>query len=422
MFEPHEHREALLDELHARPRPLLSAPCLVTRLDIQVEPQDMRAHGERLNDHVGIEVGARQAAFQMGGFDVVFERRTEFITYTIIDKSPAEDPFTAPAVDPGLNAILSGLPGKLVSAVRLHLATNKDGAPDIGQCNKLFGKETFAASMLRDGMASVASDFKPDENGFIRFMVRDGTDNPNTRGRMVQRILEMEAYRAAAMLALPVARATGAELDRLEAAIDEVSKRIAGDADAMQDREILDQLTTLAGKAERLRADGDYRFAAARAYGDLVHDRNRRLREARVEGHERVGVFIERRLNPALQTCKAVSERQNALAQRVDRAVRLLTTRVQVDLEDKNARVLEAMDTRAAAQLRLQEAVEALSTVAMTYYGVGLIHYLAKGAEEGGFAVNPTLIAGVATPILFFGIWFGLRFIRRLITGGGSAK
>ncbi len=422
MFEPHEHRNALLDELHARPRPLLGAPCLVTRLDIQVELQDMDAHGQRLAEHVDIDPNARHATFKMGGFEVAFERRTEFITYTIIDPSPTKEPFSAPAVDPGLNAILDGLPGKLVSAIRLHLDVNKDGAPDLETCTKLFGKDRFAASFLRGGMASVAGDFRPDENGFIRFLVRDGSDNPATRGRMVQRIVEMEAYRAAAMLALPLARAAGGQLNELEANLDEVSQHIAAGPDSLKDRDILDRLTTLAGKAEKLRAEGDYRFAAARAYGDLVKDRNIRLREERVEGHERVGVFIEKRLNPALQTCSAVSARQNALAQRVDRAVRLLTTRVQVDLEDKNADVLDAMNRRAAAQLRLQEAVEALSTVAMTYYGVGLIFYLAKGSAEAGLDINPELIAGASTPVLFFGIWFGLRFVRRLITGGGGSK
>jgi uncharacterized membrane-anchored protein len=422
MFEPHEHREALLDELHARPRPLLDAPSLVTRLDIQVEPKDMKAHGKRLNEHVDVDPEARHAAFQMGGFEVAFERRTEFVTYTIIDPSPAKTPFSAPAVDPGLKAILAGLPGKLVSAIRLHLSTSESGAPDHKICNSVFGKGTYAASLLRGGMASVASDFKPDENGFIRFVVVDGSDNPATRGRMVQRILEMEAYRAAAMLALPLARGAGGELDKLEKSLDEVSDRIAAGPHTSKDRDILQRLTTLAGKAERLRSEGDYRFAAARAYGDLVADRNMRLREERVEGHERVGVFIERRLNPALQTCKAVSERQHALAQRVDRAVRLLTTRVQVDLEDKNAGVLDAMNRRAAAQLRLQEAVEALSTVAMTYYGVGLIHYLAKGGQELGWPINPALVAGATTPVLFFGIWFGLRFVRRLITGSSPSK
>jgi len=415
MFEPHEHREALLDELHARPRPLLDAPCFITRLDVQVEPSDMGAHCDRLTNAAGVPEKARHAAFEMDGVEVVFERRTEFATYTILDANPSKDPFAAAPLGPELEATLEGLPGKLVSASRLHLESAKDGGPDFDRCNALFGPGAFAASTLRGGMASLASDFKPDEYGFIRFLVSDASDNAATRGRMVQRILEMEAYRAAAMLALPLARAASAELDQLDTALGEVSDRIAAGPHASKDRDILQRLTTLAGAAERLRATGDYRFAAARAYGDLVADRNRRLREDRVEGHERVGVFIERRLNPALQTCRAVSERQHALAQRVDRAVRLLTTRVQVDLEDKNAGVLDAMNRRAAAQLRLQEAVETLSTVAITYYGVGLIHYLAKGGEEAGWPVNPELVAGIATPIIFLGILFGLRGVRKWI-------
>jgi uncharacterized membrane-anchored protein len=421
MFEPHEHRDALLDELHARPRPQLDAPCFVTRLDIQLEPKGMAAHCERLTEVAGVPANARHASFKMDGVEVVFERRTEFATYTIFDPKPSKDPFSDPPLPPELNAALDGLPGKLVSAIRLHLESSKDGAPDLPRCNSLFGHGAFAASTLRGGMASLASDFKPDAHGFIRFLVSDASDNASTRGRMVQRILEMEAYRAAAMLALPLARNASGELDRLDAALGEVSDRIAAGPHASKDRDILQRLTTLAGAAERLRATGDYRFAAARAYGDLVADRNKRLREERVEGHERVGVFIERRLNPALQTCRAVSERQNALAQRVDRAVRLLTTRVQVDLEDKNAGVLDAMNRRAAAQLRLQEAVETLSTVAITYYGVGLIHYLAKGGEEAGWPINPALVAGIATPIIFLGILFGLRGVRKWISRRGAS-
>jgi uncharacterized membrane-anchored protein len=415
MFEPHEHREALLDELHARPRPLLDAPCFVTRLDVQVEPADLAAHCERLSAVAGIPDNARHASFTMDGVEVVFERRTEFATYTILDTKPGKDPFSAPDFGPELGAALEGLPGKLVSAIRLHLIDSEDGAPDLARCNTLFGPATFAASRLRGGMASLASDFKPDAQGFIRFLVSDASDNASTRGRMVQRILEMEAYRAAAMLALPLAREAGGELDRLDMSLGEVSDRIAAGPHASKDRDILQRLTSLAGAAERLRAAGDYRFAAAQAYGSLVSDRNNRLREERVEGHERVGVFIERRLNPALQTCQSVSERQHALAQRVDRAVRLLTTRVQVEMEDKNSAVLDAMNRRAAAQLRLQEAVEALSTVAITYYGVGLIHYLAKGGQEAGWSINPALVAGIATPIIFLGILFGLRGVRKWV-------
>lgn len=416
MLQPHADRDILLDELHARPRPVLGAPCLVTRLDIQITPAEASDHLARLAAYVDLPDNARHAAFKIGALDVVFERRTEFATYTVIDLEPSETALASKELDPAVDALVSGAPGRLVSAIRLHVAPSKSGSPDLARCGDLFGGANFAASLIRDGAASLASDFKPDENGFIRFLVFDSGNNDVVRGRMVQRILEMEAYRAAAMLALPLARRAIAKLDELDRSLDEVTKRIASEADPQMDRKILERLTQLAGTAENLRAEGDYRFAAARAYGDLVSDRNMRLREQRVEGHERVGVFIARRLNPALRTCQAVSDRQHALTQRVDRAVRMLTTRVQVDLEDQNSALLDAMNRRAEAQLRLQEAVEMLSTVAITYYGVGLIHYLAKGGEAMGWPVNPALYAGVATPIVLFGTLFGIRVLRRWLS------
>lgn len=416
MLQPHPDRDILLDELHARPRPVLGAPSLVTRLDIQITPAEAADHLARLAAYVELPKNARHAAFKVGPFDVVFERRTEFATYTIIDLSPPENALAAKELDAAVETLIQGAPGRLVSAIKLHAVPSKSGVPDLSRCSDLFGGAGFAASLIRDDAAALASDFKPDIHGFIRFLVFDSSNNDVVRGRMVQRILEMEAYRAAAMLGLPLARRATAKLDELDRSLDEVTKRIASEADPHMDRKILERLTQLAGTAENLRAEGDYRFAAARAYGDLVSDRNMRLREQRVEGHERVGVFIARRLSPALRTCQAVSDRQHALARRVDRAVRMLTTRVQVDLEDQNSAVLDAMNRRAAAQLRLQEAVEMLSTVAITYYGVGLIHYLAKGAETLGWPVNPALYAGVATPIVFFGTIFGIRVLRRWLS------
>ena len=406
-LDPHEERERLLEELHARPRPALPAPCAVTRIDLQVDQAGARAHIAALSEVKDDDL--RQHSYRLGGVQIVFERRTEFVSYTVIDPAPSAAISDRAPLPEALAVQLEALPGRLVSAIRLDLEKSVDGAPAITAAPN---EKTLAASTLRAGAASLVTDYFPREDGFIHFLVFDSTPSDAVRGRMVQRILEMEAYRAAAMLALPIARRANEALDRLDAALNEVSDRIASGPHASKDRDILQRLTRLAGEAERLRAEGDYRFAAARAYGDLVADRNLRLREGRVEGHERIGVFIERRLNPALRTCQSVSERQHSLAHRIDRAVQLLTTRVQVDLEDQNAALLDTMNRRAAVQLRLQEAVEALSAVAITYYGVGLVHYLAEAAAALGWPVDPALYAGVATPIVFLSTIFGVRSLR----------
>ena len=93
----------------------------------------------------------------------------------------------------------------------------------------------------------------------------------------------------------------------------------------------------------------------------------------------------------------------------------LLSTRVDVARERQNHAVLESMNRRARLQLRLQQTVEGLSTVAISYYVVGLLGYLAKGARAGGLPVDPDLAAALAIPIVVLLAAFGVRHIRRIV-------
>lgn len=414
----HKDRDGLIAEVHARPRQLVPAPCAMARIDFFVSHEEAKAHITRLQARLAGRGGempaddARHHVYTEGGLRVVLERHTEFVSYTLIDTEPPKTPFGEDLLAKAPDDAFEEMPGARVSAIRLHLADSKTGTLDEKLCDKLFGHTDYAASSLRGGDASMACDFRPDEDGFMRFVVFDSTKAAAVRGRMVQRIFELEAYRMAAMLALPVARDAGAVLAKLESQLDEVSLRIAAGPHAAKDRDILQRLTRLAGDAETLRAKGEYRFAAARAYGAIVEDRNDRLRASRIEGHERVGVFIERRLQPALRTCEAIAARQNAVAERVDRAVQLLATRVQVDVEEQNKNILSSMNSRAEAQLRLQQAVENLSAVAITYYAVSLIYYIFQGLSTAGMGVEPTYAAAISTPIIFVTALFGVRLVR----------
>ena len=50
------------------------------------------------------------------------------------------------------------------------------------------------------------------------------------------------------------------------------------------------------------------------------------------------------------------------------------------------------MDQRARLQLRLQQTVEGLSIVVLSYYGVGLVGYLAKGLKGAGVPLDADLV------------------------------
>jgi uncharacterized membrane-anchored protein len=57
--------------------------------------------------------------------------------------------------------------------------------------------------------------------------------------------------------------------------------------------------------------------------------------------------------------------------------------------------------------------VEGLSVAAVSYYVVGLIAYLAKGAEQTGVRIDPSLIAAMSVPFVVLAVAWTVRRIRR---------
>ena len=70
------------------------------------------------------------------------------------------------------------------------------------------------------------------------------------------------------------------------------------------------------------------------------------------------------------------------------------------------------MNARARQQLRLQQTVERLSIAAVTYYGVGLVGYLAKPLplDDWGWDIN--LVKAGAVPVIAFLVWLAVRGVR----------
>jgi uncharacterized membrane-anchored protein len=81
--------------------------------------------------------------------------------------------------------------------------------------------------------------------------------------------------------------------------------------------------------------------------------------------------------------------------------------------EQQNSKILESMNARAAQQLRLQQAVEGLSVVAISYYMAGLVNYVGKAAKAAGVPVNPDLATGIALPVLAVAVWLGLHRLQK---------
>jgi uncharacterized membrane-anchored protein len=149
--------------------------------------------------------------------------------------------------------------------------------------------------------------------------------SPRRLGRLVQRVLEIETYRMAALLGLPAARKAAAVLATAERELAELANAIRA-ADRDTEPALLDRLTRLAGQVESRYAATHSRFSASSAYFELVDRRIQEIQETRVDGIQTIREFMDRRLTPA-RTCEWATRRQNALSERVSRVSSLLRTR-----------------------------------------------------------------------------------------------
>ena len=75
------------------------------------------------------------------------------------------------------------------------------------------------------------------------------------------------------------------------------------------------------------------------------------------------------------------------------------------------------MNTRQGLQLKLQATVEGLSVAAITYYIVGLVSYLAKGAQTLGWPFSAEATAACAIPIVAGAVWLSLRRLHARLLG-----
>ena len=424
-MQPREHpqRRALNDEVHARPPLRLAGAQRIVFLAIQHEPGDRAAQRDALA-RFAAQAGAQlpegnpdHVVVTFGPIRLKWEGHTEFTSYTFCgDRREGESPAQLLA-RAGWPSIAADLPGEVVVAVSVELTpfAGEEPPPDAYRPEG----ETVIGGALAEGRAWGYADFRIRADGFTHFLILNRSMGLGQAGRMVQRVLDIETYRTMALAAFPVARSSQPELRAMESELGGIVERLAttGPED---EPGLLDGLTRLAARVERLHNATRYRFDAAEAYDAIVRRRLEELREVRIPGLSTIEEFMQRRMAPAMATCRSTSRRIDDLAGRVSRASELLRTRVDIVREQQNQEMLASLNRRQRLQLRLQQAVEGLSIVVLTYYGASLAGVVAKAAKSAGLDVNPDVVAGIAVPVVALLVFAAARRVRKSLRGEGG--
>jgi uncharacterized membrane-anchored protein len=428
-FPEHPLRDEVTAELHARTFEPVRAPARVAHIAyLSGERGGGRnvRHLLRLLAHFKVPAPSdlgQQFFVDIGGLRLRWERHTEFVTVSFSREGVFEQPFSESLLDQLPADWLRDLPGEVVSAVMLALEPRNQPDHSPGELTALFAGNPVIGAEVAGGAGIVWTDMRIHQDGYGRILVRDLNLSEAQAGRLVKRILDVNAYRVMALLGLPPARQAAITLTDAEQRLADVAARMTAGNDRLDatqghtapppERALLAELTALAAEVESLAAQTASRFDASVAYYQVVLKRLEQLRQQRIQGLQTFTEFLDARLAPAVATCQAAAQRQQHLAERAARMTALLRARVELQLQEQNRSLLDSMDRRAKLQLRLQETVEGLSVVAISYYGLGLVGYLLKGLEVSGWPISPTLGIAIALPLVVGAAWFGLKRTKR---------
>ncbi|MBB3930433.1 putative membrane-anchored protein [Kaistia hirudinis] len=417
-FADHPLRAAALNEVHARPFHMMEAPRITLHLAFMTDAPQADAARARLAAlclRNGLPIPGEHARHHVvplsGGF-LRFEVHAEFTTYSWdarggVGDLPPETPF-GEAFE---------APGPLMVAARLDLVRDERA---VAHLVENFDPGSLAVSRAAGGRALVATDFREDGDGYTRLLVVDRGLGPQEAGPIVQRLLEVETYRTLAMLGLPEAQRLQPEIRHVENELVKIGGLFRASEGLETNRNLLDELTLLAGEVESGAAATAFRFGASRAYAEIVGLRLKAMDEQPIEGYSSFSDFLARRMAPAMRTCQTLESRQQDLSRKLARAAALLRARVDVELSQQNRALLDSMNRRARLQLRLQQTVEGLSVAAVSYYVVGLVGYLVKGSSVLGIELDPAHVTAYAVIPVVLLVWLMVRRIRAHHGGKGE--
>jgi uncharacterized membrane-anchored protein len=308
----HPERARLHNEIHARPPESLTAPLAITHVvmlaDAQVRAAS-RAHlAQLLRDHhlSPPDDQTTHLRIALGPLRVRWELHTEFVSWTFMVAMPESvdsERTPASAAQAVPQSWLKALPGQCLCSLNVWALTARESDTHV-LARHMLHEDTLIGSSVAGGLAEVYTDFAIHSDGSSRMLVQVGDMSMRRLGRLVQRLLEIETYRMAAMLGLPAAQQ--GELAALAEAI--------RTADRDAEPALLDRLTRLAGQVESEYAATHSRFSASTAYFELVDRRIQDINESRLAGLQTIAEFMDRRLTPARKTCEWATRRQDALS------------------------------------------------------------------------------------------------------------
>lgn len=401
-MQNHPLRNLIIQEVHARPFYNLHAPLAQCHIAVAYSPAERAVtaqHIQQLAPQLGLDAQPADSGFffcRNKEWALRFEPHTDFFTVTLYKLQQLTPPrFPQDWLDK--------LPGQLLCGIELILRDETTDYP---------ADREYTVQSLADGTARIHTDFLPTGNQrFNRFIVQSLGIQPAQTGRLLNLLCEIETYRHAAMLSLPMARKQMPQITEYDQQLAQIAERATLDEEPGV---LLQELSALAASVEALSARSANQFSASEAYFNLVDRRIKELREHHEPGLLNIAEFMDCHLVPARDTCRACGTRIDRLSNRIARTTDLIRSQVSLNLESQNRDLLTAINRRTDRQLRLQAKVEGLTVIVVTYYAFDLLERSIRNIFPTGYWEDLSLkLLSAVVPFIALALYLHVRKLLR---------
>lgn len=422
----HELRRKAVAEMHLRRWPIVESPSTIIQWVVMVADADRAEELAAIKAKAAASDSVQNPTHLDGalGPDLRFswERHSEGTSLTLFVGGEAGQGFGDLAADERVAAALAwanSLPGEIVRCTRILLTTD-DAAAERAMQGVAWERDELVSSHIGNGTMRMWSDFRIKDDGFGRLVVAANGTHPSDLTRTLQQLQELGNYRNRALLGLPLARESWPRLNAAESSLRDLADRVAKDQET--DDQLLDSLSDLSLELASLSTAMRFRMDASKAYAQLVEERLEQLRPRPIDGFSSLDDFTQRRFRPAMNTCTASMDRLGELAVRAEQLSSLLRARIDTRIENQNGELLSSMERSISMQVRLQQLVEGLSVVALSYYLLGLIKLVLDGVAKATHRFEAsTILALLVVPVVLL-VWIAMAFAKRRLFGSGVEK
>ncbi|MBX9661039.1 MAG: DUF3422 domain-containing protein [Nitrospiraceae bacterium] len=427
ILKEHAQRRQFVSEMHLRRWPEICAPTEIIQILRLVSEQNDKLDQSAIGD---LPTGSRLdeadnskhvSGTMPGGIAFTIEFHTEASLVTLFAPTFAGKEtsfFGGEGAAGDALAWAARLPGDVLRATRITVVKNEaDGEKLLENFN--FRPDDLVSCRVGNS-ARVWSDFRIGDDAFGRLVIAANEVSCHELSRLIQRLQELGNYRNLALLGLPAAQQSWPTLTNLEQQLVSLASDVS--KPEISDDQLLDRVSELSMELIQLSTATSYRMSATTAYARLVEERLADVDVVSIAGFLSLEDFTQRRFRPAVRTCAAHTSREAELSLRAERFASLLRTRIETRIENQNARLLLSMEKSSTLQLRLQQLVEGLSVVALSYYVIGLIGYATKGIGIVSSSPHYELVLSLFTIIVVFGVWRIVHVAKQTLFKAAESK